>query len=346
MKKKGNIIVFGLAAAALMWSAVQSSQPEKGQKMEDGLYAKMHTNKGTMVLSLEFEKTPLTVANFVGLAEGGIPNSAKKKGQPYYDGLIFHRVVPNFVIQGGDPDGNGRGGPGYSFEDEFDPSLRHDRAGILSMANAGPGTNGSQFFITLNKTPHLDDRHSVFGHVIEGMDVVNAIRQGDTIQRVEIIRQGTSAKAFTVDKNDSYKEIVSIAEGAVAAKKDVAENLGNTIAEKFPDARKTESGLHYIIRKEGDGQKPQPGSVVSVHYKGTLLDGKEFDSSYKRGKPIQFPVGAGRVIPGWDEGVMMMSRGEKRTLILPPSLGYGAGGVPGAIPPNAILVFDVELVDF
>lgn len=165
-------------------------------KLQDGLYAKITTSKGSILVKLEFEKAPLTVANFVGLAEGKIPNNAKAEGIPYFDGITFHRVVPDFVIQGGDPSGTGRGGPGYSFKDEFDPSLKHNRAGTLSMANAGPATNGSQFFITHRDTPHLDGKHSVFGYVLEGQNVVNLIQQGDVIDKMEIIRKGKAAKAF------------------------------------------------------------------------------------------------------------------------------------------------------
>ena len=316
---------------------------EERMALNDGLYAEINTSKGTILLELEYKKTPMTVANFVGLAEGKLKNS--KGDGPYYDGLKFHRVIDDFMIQGGCPLGTGTGDPGYKFPDEFDPGLRHTGPGTLSMANSGPGTNGSQFFITHVETPWLDDKHTVFGHVVEGQDVVNAIKQGDVMESVKIIRKGADAETFQVTQeffdglvNKAKEKAVSDAEAAQKAEIDMIKN-------KWPDALQTESGMRYIVLKEGDGgASPKMGQSVTTHYTGTLLDGTKFDSSVDRGQPASFKIG--QVIPGWNEALMDMSKGEKRLLIIPPQLGYGERGYPGVIPPNAYLVFEVELLDF
>ncbi len=200
----GLISLFVLAACALSASEAENGKTETteerpGQEMDDGLYAKIKTNRGEILLRLHYEKVPLTVTNFVGLAEGRI-KSNRPAGEPYYDGLTFHRVIDGFMIQGGCPEGSGRGGPGYRFPDEIDASLRHDSPGVLSMANAGPNTNGSQFFITHVPTPHLDGGHAVFGKVVEGQGVVDSVRTGDLIEKVEILRVGDDAEGFVADQ--------------------------------------------------------------------------------------------------------------------------------------------------
>jgi peptidylprolyl isomerase len=317
-------------------------------ELDDGLYAKIMTSKGDIIVKLEFEKTPLTVTNFVGLAEGtkNFNDSKGRSSGRYYDGLQFHRVIDNFMIQGGCPLGSGTGGPGYDFPDEFEPSLRHDRPGVLSMANAGPGTNGSQFFITHVPTPWLDNKHTVFGRVVSGQDVVNAIRKGDTLTRVEIIRVGDTAEAFKADQESFDQLLNGLDENKAAKAEERREKDMAMIKEKWPNVQTTDSGLMYKVITKGSGDsKPSSGSTVSAHYTGMFLDGNKFDSSVDRGEPIRFPVGTGRVIKGWDEALLDMTKGEKRVLIIPPQLAYGPQG-RGPIPPNATLVFEVELLDF
>ncbi|MFA5447515.1 MAG: peptidylprolyl isomerase [Sphaerochaeta sp.] len=311
-------------------------------KKEEGLYALLTTTKGEILLSLEYEKTPMTVANFVGLSEGTLNVNGKNK--PFYNKIKFHRVIEDFMIQGGCPKGTGTGGPGYTFPDEIDKSLRHTGAGVLSMANAGPGTNGSQFFITHVATPWLDGKHTIFGHVVEGMDVVNAIAQDDVINTVDIIRKGEKAEAFTVTPESFATLVASVDERNKVKLAKEQEKLEAELKNRFPDAKATKSGLKYVVHKEGDGKrKPAWGQRVTVHYSGSLIDGRIFDSSIQRGQPTQFNVG--EVIEGWNEALVEMSVGEKRTLIIPPELGYGTMGYPGVIPPNATLIFEVELLD-
>ncbi len=312
-------------------------------KEKDGLYAIIKTEKGDIVVNLEFEKVPMTVANFVGLVEGEL--NLEDEGENFYEGLCFHRVIENFMIQGGCPKGDGTGGPGYSFPDEFDSSLRHDGPGVMSMANAGPGTNGSQFFITHVKTPWLNDKHSVFGKVVEGQDVVNSIVQGDKIITVEIERIGKKAQNFKVTKQIFSDLVETAANKAMERRRKEIEKIDSEIKNRWPNAVKTASGLRYVVIKDGDHKKsPKMGQNVTVHYTGSLMDGRIFDSSVHRGEPAVFAVG--QVIEGWNEALQTMSKGEKRTLIIPPELGYGVHGYPGIIPPNAYLVFDVELIDF
>lgn len=308
--------------------------------MNDGLYAKFHTPKGEILVNLEFEKTPGTVGNFVGLAEGNLENEAKPQGKPYYDGLKFHRVIPDFMIQGGDPQGTGVGGPGYQFEDEIHPELRHDRSGVLSMANAGPGTNGSQFFITHTETPWLDGKHTVFGYVVEGQEVVDAIKQGDHIEKLEIIREGDAAENFNAV--ESFRVFNGAKEEREAAARKQQEELLGELAQGF---EKTESGLRYKFIARGSGAQAEKGKRVAVHYKGMLPDGTVFDSSYKRKEPIEFPLGMGHVIEGWDEGIQLLKVGDQARFVIPPHIAYGQRGAGGVIPPNATLIFDVELVE-
>lgn len=308
--------------------------------MQDGIYAKINTEKGDILISLSFKLTPGTVGNFVSLAEGKLENNAIAQGTPYYNGLKFHRVIPDFMVQGGDPQGTGVGGPGYQFDDEFHPDLRHDAPGVLSMANSGPGSNGSQFFITHVETPWLDDKHSVFGNVVEGMDVVNAIEQGDSMIDVKIIRVGEEAEKW--NSIEVFRQFTGAKAEREAASKKAQDNLLGALSEGFDQ---TESGLRYKIIQKGDGIKPQKGQNVSVHYKGMFAEGGVFDDSYKRGNPIEFPIGMGNVIPGWDEGILLLNKGDKARFVIPSHLAYGEAGAGGVIPPNATLVFDVELMN-
>ena len=307
--------------------------------MKEGIYAKIKTNQGDILLTLHYKKTPGTVANFVGLSDGKIDNSFKSKNEPFYDGIKFHRVIPDFMIQTGCPQGTGMGDPGYKFDDEFHPDLKHDKPGILSMANSGKATNGSQFFITHVPTQWLDNKHTVFGEVIEGQNVVDKIKQDDQINSIEIIREGSEANSwnalevFNEFKSQKEKEISEI----MQKNKQMIEEVSKGYLE-------TDSGLRYTVLSKGNGDSPNKGELVKVHYKGQLLDETVFDSSYKRNEPIEFKVGIGQVIPGWDEGIMLLRKGDKARFVIPSNLAYGESGAGGVIPPNSTLIFEVELL--
>ncbi|MBT7319885.1 MAG: peptidylprolyl isomerase [Flavobacteriaceae bacterium] len=307
--------------------------------MKEGIYAKIKTNQGDILLTLHYKKTPGTVANFVGLSDGKIDNSFKSKNEPFYDGIKFHRVIPDFMIQTGCPQGTGMGDPGYKFDDEFHPDLKHDKPGILSMANSGKATNGSQFFITHVPTQWLDNKHTVFGEVIEGQNVVDKIKQDDQINSIEIIREGSEANSwnalevFNEFKSQKEKEISEI----MQKNKQMIEEVSKGYLE-------TDSGLRYTVLSKGNGDSPNKGELVKVHYKGQLLDETVFDSSYKRNEPIEFKVGIGQVIPGWDEGIMLLKKGDKARFVIPSNLAYGESGAGGVIPPNSTLIFEVELL--
>jgi cyclophilin family peptidyl-prolyl cis-trans isomerase len=338
-----------------------------GNKLEDGLYADIKTTKGNIIVQLEYQKTPITVANFVALAEGKNPFvNEQLKGKPFYDGLKFHRVIPNFMIQGGDPDGNGSGGPGYQFKDEFHTDLKHDKAGILSMANAGPGTNGSQFFITHKETSWLDNKHSVFGHVVEGQDVVNTIVQDDAIEKITIIRKGKDAKRFDavkIFKEYHEKEAEENKKLAEKIKKSKIESIAR-IEQLKVEGTKTKSGVIYKFINKGEGKKPTNGTEVYVHYAGFLeTTGELFDTSFEdiadafgkldpnrakaNGyKPFPFKYGNKQgLIPGFIEGLEQMNYGDRILVYIPSALGYGKQGAGNVIPPNSNIVFEIEMLE-
>lgn len=360
MTMKKNFYVWAIALTTV--SVFAQAKKSGGQ---DGLFAEMETSKGKIVLALEYQKTPVTVANFVSLAEGNNPRVAEKyKGKPFYDGLKFHRVIADFMIQGGDPLGNGSGDPGYKFKDEI-TDLKHTGPGILSMANSGPATNGSQFFITHKETSWLDGKHTVFGRVVTGQDVVNAIAQDDLIKKVTIVRRGAAAKAFDAPKIFDNYFVEKAQEERKKAEADRARNQAkldylNGIRK---EATVLPSGTAYKITQNGGGAKPADGTTVFIHYAGYLENGSLFDSSYehvnkeygrldaaraaqKAYKPFPFQVGKqDGLIKGFIEGLEQMKPGDKAVVFIPSELGYGARGAGNVIPPNANIIFEIEMLD-
>jgi peptidylprolyl isomerase len=350
MRKVG--LLMALMGIAVMGMAAKPKKP----KLEDGIYAEFTTPKGVILCVLEYQKTPMTVANFVGLAEGKFTHPDTTFTKPFYNGLKFHRVIKDFMIQGGDPQGTGSGGPGYKFYDEIHPDLKHTGPGILSMANSGPATNGSQFFITHKETPWLDGKHTVFGHVVSGQEVVNAIEQGDEMTTVKIIRVGKVAKkwnasaeflkVYNVIKAEDDKKAEELKKIAAMSEDEYKTYMFNEVKAKYPNAQQSASGLVYVIENPGTGDKAVEGAQMSVHYRGTFRrDGKQFDASYDRGQPMDFSYKVNRMIPGFEEGLGMLGKGGKAKLFIPYYQAYGKNGRPGAIPPYADLVFDIEIMN-
>ncbi len=334
-------IIFGLTFSTVVLlgsSCSPRSKTMEALKGKEGVFAVIETSRGDIAVNLFYKETPLTVTNFVGLAEGTLDAA---KGKKFYDGLKFHRVIDNFMIQGGDPRGNGTGGPGYKFPDEFVDEFIFDKPGKLAMANSGPGTNGSQFFITHVETPWLNYKHTIFGEVVAGQDVVNAIKQNDVIKSVTIVRQGAEAEKFSASQKDFDALLDKIA-------KDNAEAEQKKFAKVTEGCTKTADGIYYQIITEGKGDKTGKGKNVTVEYKGYLVDGSLFDASKgmdPRGhEPLDFTTGAGQMIPGFDMMVQDMKLGETRKMVLPPELAYGKQGYPGVIPANAHICFDVKVV--
>lgn len=338
----------------------------KYKSLSDGIYADVQTNVGDILLQLEYKLTPQTVGNFVSLAEGTNPRVVDSlKGKPFYDGLKFHRVITkangdsnDFMIQGGDPLGNGTGGPGYQFADEFPRDstgnliLKLDKPGVLAMANGGPATNGSQFFITLSPQPHLNGKHTVFGHVVEGQNVVDSlVRTNTKINKIKIVRIGENARDF--DAVAAFEKKFLEAE---KMKEDYLQKI-NTYKEK---SQRLPSGLKIYFIKKGNGKKPKKGSDILVHYEVHFTDGSLLDTNYKdvakqygtydamRDKmkgyepfPSKYSMDA-RLIQGFKEGLMQMKYGDEAILFVPYYLAYGENGSRG-VPPKTDLIFRLQI---
>ncbi|WP_074408030.1 peptidylprolyl isomerase [Aquimarina megaterium] len=370
--KKLNLLFLAIIALAF------NSCNEKYPDLQEGVYAEIVTNKGTAVAKLHYDLTPMTVANFISLAEGtNTMVDSTYKGKKYYNGIIFHRVIKDFMIQTGDPLGTGTGDPGYKFPDEIVDSLSHKSKGILSMANSGPNTNGSQFFITLKETPWLNGKHTVFGEIVLGQDIIDSIGVAKTgagdkpeaevkMMEVNIIRKGSDAKAFNTET--AFTDKIKVLEEEKAEKERLEKERNEAIAAKFTElkstATKLESGLEIIHTNQGDGQQPKPGEMVGVNYAGYFTDGRVFDTNIAekakelgvfnerraedpRGyAPAPMPYSAeAKMIAGFREGILQLKNvGSKAILFIPSHLAYGERGNRG-IPPNTDLIFEVELAN-
>lgn len=352
-----------------------NSQKKAYKDLGDGLFADIETTKGHIVVKLNYKEVPTTVANFVTLAEG--KNNFVKveyKGKPFYNGTIFHRVIDGFMIQGGDPTGTGMGDPGYRFEDEFVPSLRHNKKGILSMANSGPNTNGSQFFITQVPTPHLDGRHTVFGETVKGEEVIDAIakapRNGQDrpnedikIKNITIVANGKDAEKFDAVKvfDRYFKSVAEREKEKEERVKRASAKFLEEIKVQEPQAKVLPSGVKIFTINNGEGKQPKQTEFAMVNYAGYLRNGALFDSNIKEveenyGKyqamreqqngyqPIPFPyTPSAQLIPGFKEALLTMKVGDKIRVFIPATLGYGEAGAGDVIPPNSDLIFDIEI---
>ena len=354
-----------------------NSQKKAYKDLGDGLFADIETTQGNIIVKLNYKETPVTVANFVTLAEGkNTFVKAEYKGKPFYNGTIFHRVIKDFMIQGGDPTGTGMGEPGYRFEDEIVPTLKHDKKGILSMANAGPATNGSQFFITQVPTPHLDGRHTVFGETVKGLEVIDAIANTKTvmndkpekdikINKITIIANGKDAKNFNAVKvfEDYFKEINKREREKEAKTKAAAAKFLEEVKVQEPQAKALPSGVKIFKLVDGKGKQPNHTHQVMVNYAGYLRNGTLFDSIVKEieeayGKynslreqqggyqafPMPYNTSA-QLIPGFRDALLTMKVGDKIRVFIPAALGYGERGAGDVIPPNSDLIFDIEITD-
>lgn len=332
-----------LAAAALA-AAFLASCGGKPADLPDGLYARVDTNRGSMFIYLEHELAPLAAANFLGLAEGLLDATM---GKPFYDGLKFHRYEEGFVLQGGDPAGDGSGGPGYVFPDEFHPRLRHDAIGVIGMANYAPNTNGSQFYLTLDATPNLDDRYATFGRVVRGLDVLKKLRAGDRIEKIRMLKVGGAVAAYRPDQARWQAALESATQAAIERMRAQKEIAAQQIQARWPGLERRDDGFMVKVLEEGSGPTIRRFWLAKVSYKGMLPNGQVFDDSSLRGQPIEFEVGSAQVIPGWDKMVMEMKKGERRLVAIPPEFAYGPDGAAGGrIPPNSYLIFEMKIEDY
>ncbi|RED47567.1 peptidylprolyl isomerase [Seonamhaeicola aphaedonensis] len=360
----------------LLYLVVLSSCKKSYSNLEDGLYAEIKTSKGDMVAKLAYKKVPVTVANFVSLAEGTntLVDSIYLQ-KKFYNGLTFHRVIDSFMIQGGDPLANGRGNPGYRFKNEFHPDLNHNKPGILAMANGGPNTNGSQFYITEVPRPDLNNHYSVFGELVVGTNIQDSISNVKTdakdkpleeviIEEINIIRKGKDAENFNapkIFKNHFIQEIRKEKKRKERAKAIIRDTKEKFI-EQQEEATTLPSGLQYFVSKSGKGEKLSENAVVKTHYTVYFSSGKLIQtSSLEKAKALEAvnekrlsangyqPIHAdispdADMIPGFKEGLQQLHVGDKATLFIPYHLAYGEAGNRG-IPPKTDLVFEVEILE-